>query len=770
MSRPYDEYEPKRPVRVVRKSGVFGKILFFFVGLILGIVLIAGSVFGLGYCAVTRPAKDTIQAVDKHVDADLYALFFGSVKQEGDKTIIQTGLLDEKYAEKALSDLFGDSVEALTAFTNDGTLGDLNKISPAVGKTVENLLKKTDELSIPISKDTLLATRVSGLSDYLTTCAQDAALGDLIKGMGEELSPMLMALSYGEENVDYVVDGDGNVTMLKGDKTRVKDLMAEDMSVVLNRVAVDTVIEIDPLDEEDKIMCALAYGASNRYEVVNGEVQMKQVAYTYEDKGDGAKLYNDQNEALTLVEEPTTVADAEETMTIKITFLTGETNADGTFVSETQYLRYDANGNLVAFADQACQSPILYKKTVLGDLQEDSTAIIDNVPLADALEVTPGESHKILLSLAYGEEGVDYIIVDGKVEMQGDAEPRTIGELRKENTNLINSIQLCDIMEEDQDQKLVMFLLYGREDVHYKLVEGKVQMQQKFIAVREVDETVIVYNEYGETLTAKDTENNISGYVLDTTSTTYTDADGNEYAYTVDPTGRTIQTNDGAEAYVCLLSQDGNAVQFKKTSLGDMAGSDNIVSNLTKRIKIGEIMSEDDLAENKFLKHVTNETVESLPSALNELTIQEVYADDIYDENGDLKGEWWYLLTKDGVEHEYKITDMASLMDNMKENIHDATLKKLSDDGIIQFSGATLTADIITQVKYGSGADEYYPVYVYTKDTDGNGVVDHNDEGKPVSEVFVNADGTPKSLVGDLTVEEMIFYVDGLLVVIEKLG
>ena len=768
MSRPYDEYESKRPEKVVRKSGVLGKVLFFFIGLILGIVLIAGSVFGLGYCALTKPAKNTVQTVDKYVEADLYSLFFGSVKQEGDKTIIQTGLFHEKYAEATIKDLFGDSIGALSAFANDGTIGDLDKVSPAIGKTVENLLKKTDKLSIPIDKATLMQKRVSEIPDYLTTSAKEAAIGDLLTGMGEELSPMLMALSYGEENVDYVKDSEGNVTMLKGDKTRVKDLMSDDTSTLLNRVAVDTVIDIDPLNSEDKIMCALAYGPSNRYSVVNGKVQMNQVAYTFEDKGDGPKLYNDENEALTLIGEPTTVADTEEKLTIKIEFLTGETNADGTLVSETQYLQYNKDGNLIAFYDQACTSPVLYKKTVLGDLQEDSKAIIDNVPLADALDIKPGDSHKILLSLAYGEEGVDYKIVDGKVEMQGDAEPRTIGELRKENTNLINSIQLCDIMEENQDEKLVMFLLYGREDVHYKLVEGKVQMQQKFIAIREVSGAMKVYNEYGEELTKKDEANNVEGWTL--TDTTYTDADGNEYAYTVDPTGRTIQTNDGAEAYVCLLSQDGNAVQFKKTSLGDMAGSDNIVSNLTKRIKIGEIMSEDDLAENKFLKHVKDETVESLPGALNELTIQQVYADDIYEENGDLKGEWWYLLTKDGVEHEYKITDMASLMDNMKENIHDATLKKLSDDGIIQFSGATLTADIITQVKYGSGADEYYPVYVYTKDTDGNGVVDHNDEGKPVSEVFVNADGTPKALVGDLTVEEMIFYVDGLLVVIEKLG
>ena len=103
MSRPYDEYENKRPEKVVKKGGVLGKILFFFLGLILGMVLIAGSVFGVFYYALTRPSKDTLQIADKYVEGDLYGLIFGSVKQEGDKTIIQTGLLDERYAEETVS-------------------------------------------------------------------------------------------------------------------------------------------------------------------------------------------------------------------------------------------------------------------------------------------------------------------------------------------------------------------------------------------------------------------------------------------------------------------------------------------------------------------------------------------------------------------------------------------------------------------------------------------------------------------------------------------
>ena len=66
MSRPYDETENKRPVKVVKKRGVLGKILFFFLGLILGMVLIAGSVFGVGYYAFTRPSKDPIRQSKIH--------------------------------------------------------------------------------------------------------------------------------------------------------------------------------------------------------------------------------------------------------------------------------------------------------------------------------------------------------------------------------------------------------------------------------------------------------------------------------------------------------------------------------------------------------------------------------------------------------------------------------------------------------------------------------------------------------------------------------
>lgn len=778
MSRSYDDYdyeydyEPQRPVRVVKKGGVLGKILFFFVGLILGIVLIVGSVIGVGYHILKSPTKDTVKTAEKFVGGDLYSLFFGSVQQEGDKTIIKTGLFDEKYAEETLATLLGDSVQALGAFANNGTLNDLNNVSPSVGKAVEVLLRKTDELSIPISKDTLLATPVNELSNYITTCAKETAVGDLIKGSGQTLSPALMALSYGEENVDYVVDTDGNVTMLKGEKTLLKDLMEEDMSPVLKRVPVDAVIKIDPLNEKDAVMCALAYGPETRYEVVGNKVQMKQVYYVYEDKGDGPALYDDQDEPLQLVEAPTLLTEEAVTSVIKIVFLTGETNEDGSFVSETQYLTFDpTTGNLLAFADQACQIPVLYRKTSFGDLQEDSNAIIDNVSLADALDVKPDTSHKILMSLAYGKQGEDYVIENGEVVLLGDAKPHTIGELRKENSNLINSIQLCDIMDEDQDESLVMFLLYGRKDVHYKIVNGVVEMQQKFIAIRGTGNAIKVYNEYGEELEKQDVANDIPGWELDTAEKTYTDANGNVYTYVMDSEGRKITTNDKNEAYVCYLEQDGEAVKFEKTTLGDMSGNDNIISKLTTRIKIREIMNEEDIYENKFLKHVADETLETLPGALDELTIQEVYEEEVYDDDGNLESEWWYLLiNEDGEEGTYTIKQMDELMENMKRNIHDATLQKLSDDGIIKFSGATLNSELVTEVRYGSGEGEYHTVYVYTKDTDLDGDIDHYDERQPINEVFKNADGTPKTHVGHLTVEEMIYYVDGLLVVIDMLG
>lgn len=716
--------------RVVKKSGFLGKILCLLLGLILGVAATVFGVVGAGYFVYTQPVDKTVNLIDKYVPADVYAMLFGSEDK--------SGFLNEKYAELKVKDLLGDTFKAVQGLGKDGTLEDLNEISPKVGVIVGNLLKKTEKFSLGLNKETIMSKTMKELPKYLGDTVKAAPLGDMLDGLGKGGDPLLMAVSYGEEGVDYKLDSNGDVVMLNGaTKTTINDLIAKGgIDKILNKLTLDSVMTVDL---EDTVMCAIAYGSSNRYKKgADGKAEMTQVTYTLEDKGDGAKLYDDKDAVVAITNAETVSATVQ-----KITLASGE----------VQYVSFNVDGVGLAYSDEALTTPVLYKKTKIGDLTNDSMAVINNIYLKDALSVD-AKQHKVLISLAYGEEGVDFEYVgegEGKtIQMIDPAKPRTIGELRSRGGNLINEIPLSDIMSADHDNALVMYLLYGKKDIHYALDGENVVMQQKRIAL--IGD--VVYNEYGEQITGS------------VNSGVYTDASGNQYAYDPSTVIDTIETKDGTANVYYLTDMAGNPVKYSKTVLGDMAGSDNVITSLTKRITVGEVMDEETLNSNKFLKHVKDETIDTLPSAIDKLTIQTVFEDDIFyknasgqftDKNGNVvadkadatKHEWWYLLHDEEVcknEHgagrdkqciqDYSITQMTVLIDNMRTNIEAATLNQLKADGMInQLDDEALEKPIKKEVAGISFETQF-------------------------NTVFTDPETQAKTKLGEFTVVEMLQYVN----------
>ena len=722
-----------KPV-VVKKSGLLGKILCLLLGIVIGAVGVVGGVVGAGYFVYTQPVDKTVNLVDKYVPADVYAMLFGSEDKEG--------FLNEKYATLKVSDILKDTLGAVKGLSGEGSLSELDEISPKVGDLVAKLLKATDKFAIPIEQETLMTTPVKELSSYLGKSVKATPLGDLLKGLGKGNDALVMAISYGEEGVDYKLDENGEVVMLgNAKKTLVKDLLEEGgMDTIIDRLTIDSVM---PVDVTDTVMCAIAYGSSNRYAVKGDKAVMTQVTYTLEKDGDSYKLYDDRDELV--IATPKKLSEN----LLELTFTNGE----------VQYVSFNADGVGVAYSDQALTTPVLYKKTKIGDLTEDSMAVINNIYLKDALGVDAGE-HKVLISLAYGEENVDFRYVgEGEnktIEMIGTAKPRTIGELRTRGGNLINEIPLSDIMDANKDEPLVMHLLYGKENVHYSIDgSGNVTMLQKQIGLI----GNVVYNEYGEKL---------DGHTVNTETSVYTDSDGNQYKY-VASTLPAIETADGNATVYLLTDLEGNEVYYKKTTLGDMSGSNNIITSLTKRITVGEVIDEETINTNKFFKHVKDETIDSLPSAIDNLTLQQVYDTEIFktDANGnflDINGnvttnkdeyvvehEWWYLLHNKDVctaEHgascdkeciqDYKITEMDTLIENMRKNIEEATLYQLKADGMIEhLDDSTLDSKIKTSIG--------------TQSIDMTGLP------------------TDKKKLGEFTVVEMLNYVNAIFKAVEAI-
>lgn len=712
-----------------RKSGVGGKILCLVIGFLLGIVGTVGGIAGAGYYIVSQPVDKTLSLVDK--SGALYTTLFGD-----DDTV---GILNEKYASLKISNLLGDTLSAVQTLSKGGSLSNINEVSPKVGALVEKLLTSTDKFGLHLDQETVMTSPLGELGSYVGNSVKQAPLGDMLEGLGKGKEPILMAISYGEEGVDYMLDTDGKVVML-GDakKTTINDLMAEGgINTLLDKVTLDSVMTVS---STDTVMCAIAYGSSNRYTFVDGEAQMAQVTYTLEE----GVLYDDKDASVPATVETLTAT------TLKATFENGD----------VQYVSLDSDGVGKVYSDEALTSPILYKKTKIGDLTKDSMSIINDIYLKDALGVD-AKQHKVLISLAYGEENVDFKYVgEGEnktIEMIGTAKPRTIGELRNRGGDLINDIALSDIMATNTEDGLVMYLLYGKENVHYSLdASNNVTMLQKQIAIN----GNVVYNEYGEKL---------SGYTLDTENSIYTAPDGAQYKY-VASSGLTVETEDDLLANVYYLTDlEGNAVYFSKTKLGDLTGSDNVISSITKRVAIKDVMDEETMNSNVFFKHIKDETIETLPNAVNNLTIQQVYETDIYvtDENGNfldkngnvttnkdeyaIEHEWWYLLHDEAIceaEHgagrdkqciqDYKVTELAMLITNMRKNIEGATLNQLSEDGMITaLDKNTLNSTVKTQIK-----------------------------GIPLDMTGLPTD---KQKLGEFTVVEMLNYVNAIFKVVETL-
>ena len=550
----------------------------------------------------------------------------------------------------------------------------------------------------------------------------------------------MLALCYGEEGVHYEYDEHGEIVMINdAKKTTFNDLIGNDLDNLFNKVPVDAIL---PIDKTDTVKMSLAYGSSNRYDASGEKVVMKQVRYTF----DGTKFYDDKDVAISVKNAETLGSNV-----YKLTLLD----------DSVQYVKAVSSDSVLVYSDEACTQPILYKKTMIGDLREDSMAIIDNIYLKDALNIT-AQSHKVLISLAYGEENVDYKIVGTGANATIDpiSNPRSIGQLRLKGGDLIDEIPLADIMDDD-NTSLTRYLLYGKKDVHYSVdASGNVSMLQKRVAVLNGK----LYNEYGEEL---------SGYTLNESAKTYKDTDGNEYSYVANGILGTVKTAAG-DAQLYYVNDANGAVYYKKTALGDMAGSDTLITNLTDRLTVSEVMDESSITNNKFLKHVKDTVISDLPNAIEKLTIQQVFEEEIF-ENGSVKGEWWYMLHNEAdcvaaghtdphtctCVSDYGLKEMNTLIDNMKNNIHLSTLDKLAADGMLTFGNGMLNSEVFTEIKVSDTTTLDVIVRVPQ-----NGIWVE----KKASEVFVDENGVKKARIGLLTVEETIEYAEGLIKIIEHIN
>ena len=612
-AQPTKSNSPKTKVVVKKKGGGWlGRI----VALLLGMVIGVGGCVGGVYLVLSQPVEKAVNLIGGFAGIDY-------------ETTVKDKYLAAEYGDKTLLEV-GKAVLGAAAQQNLQGIADISPIvSEVVGKMVD---KFNSGFGIQMNAEELMVTQFTELPTFLASTFRDAPIGSMLKATSgkAQLEPILMEICYGEENVHYVFDENGEVQMINGAKAATFETLGGSPEELINKVSLASVVTPDP---EDTVMLALAYGMEgttfeletdedgNYVYDTNGHVVVNMLPLFYT-KDESGNFFDHTDKAV-------------------VGTVTGEQDGYIVFekspeyegaIPETYYLKdVNGDGNYYAFKAPAEDAdPVLFKKTMIGDMSQDSMSIIDNIYLKDALDINYKEGtaspHKILFSLAYGTEGMDYYVdeANGKnIVMIGNAKPRTIGELRQKNTDLINDISLSDIMTADPDDAVNMYLLYGRENVHYRVeTDGSITMLTKRIAIQDLSGTPSIYNEYGEPY-------NSASIALDTANAKFTDTDGTVYDYVKATDLEPMKIGEGT-ADIYYLYANGNPVKYEKTSLGDLTGSDNVITRMTSRLTANEVFGESEVAHNKFLKYVGDCTIEGLSNAVLDLTIAQVFHADIY--------------------------------------------------------------------------------------------------------------------------------------------
>ena len=532
----YREIE-REPKIVEKKSGGWlGRIIALILGIVLGIVLTVGGVFGAGYLILNKwTVNETVGKVNGVAGTDIDVNEF----------------LNKEYGDKTVLALIGDvSAVAQELASGEGTFATLNEISPKVETSLEALAETFVKYGSNLSKEDikfdLLNTPLKDFGAYLSDeLINSIELGQMLLSTGsfsyETLTedPLMMVFFYGVEGEDYVLDNESKTIVSLGDSKplSIGDLRTNGITDSISDVPLAS-LGFD--DGGDAMMRALLYGPANRYDVVDGEVQMKQVVYTMDSEGSALKFYDvDGNE----VAATATLLDAGYTLTFE----------DG----KTQFVT-EVDGKYYVYKDESMTSPVRYRPTTIGDLQNNAASLLDGIELASALGVDES-SNPILISLAYGVEGEDFYYDNGKITMHAGKSPKTIGDLKGDALdNVISDLSIDTLVEVKTDDAMLCALAYGSTN-RYTVVDGRVVMNQ--IAYT-LDGTKLYDDKNAEVQLVSPPEN-LGGGLL---KISFLNKDGEtETQY--------VKTTDGVNflAYTSYTDAETNVpALYKKNTVGDL--------------------------------------------------------------------------------------------------------------------------------------------------------------------------------------------------------
>ncbi|MBQ9714157.1 MAG: hypothetical protein IJV83_02430 [Clostridia bacterium] len=751
MAKPYDEYdyepvekkERKKKEKEIKKRRKKFKQRrrwpYVLLGFFLGFLTLPATIAGVVALVMTRPAGKTVETIDRFAKIGLYETLFGGYDDDGNPTM---GILDQKYAYMKIGDIVDDVSDAIDQLTDDdGNLAALNNVSPFVGDTIDGWLDSLEDLEIPVDLDELLARPFKGddnLGDYLSDSIMEANAGQVFSLIMDtdldDMDTLLLTLCYGEENVDWTKEN-GVFIQLNPKSTLSLGSLVDNVNAVYEQLPIYTLFE-DGLD--DPIMESIVYGPEehrNGAPIDGGKPSMKQVAYKIEDGRIYDYYISDEEISLS----GGSISEIDGGKVIKVPeAVDNMATTDINGYSYDQYLFEETpgSGKWLAYTSAEKMHALKYRAPRVSDLSDDMMNTLDGFYLYEIVEgvlekqtvngqdlyVLDADASELIKVLLLGTEGIAYEVKDNVVTFNAGYGPKTLSDLRERSDELINDISLCSLISEDKDNPsaLVAYVLYGLEGVHFERVEGKKipEALNRFIAVQNGK----AYNEYGEPIFENGQHISISNQKYTENGITYDLEFRSDY---------TVTLSDGTEANAYYLKNNNEYVKFKFTSLGDLSGEDNVVSRLTSRLQIKDILGED-ITNDEILKHLANSTIDTLADDFEALTLQQVFGHEIFKNGVDasagwVEGQeiWWYLLHNEvkcneeqgvtdfthGVEAcgtyglpDYKLEELTGLIDNMMENLHIVSLNELYADGILDINDTSILTSKLNGSLFGRAA------------------------------------------------------------------
>ncbi len=463
----------RREPKPKRKSGILGKILCLLLGFVLGIVGTLGGIVGLGYYTATQvKIKDAV----------------GTVNDLTGMEIDYTQFVNEQYGDSSIYGLV-ETIIGTVGQMQDGTgsLNTLNAISPMVGTSVQSLISSVAEFGINIDYEKLMSTPFSGLGDFLSATVNSTDIARLVETVTKNpVEGVLAMICYGEPGEDYVILEDGTVQMLGNSTSATIGSLtnAEQLSKRLNGLTFYSLVDAlgGDVNTNDPIIRALVYGEENVDYVMNVDGSISPLPKTYRlNSNEQSMVFTSPDDVEFNCVGDGVWKDASNNVIQKIsngsTYQYEVFDSNQTLLSSLKFLR--ADGDLqyyqVYVSDVAQTRKGPYVSEVLGE-NANLLAVVGGIPLGDILKLN-GSSDPIMLAIAYGEKGTDYVIGTNN-SIIPITSPITLNKLIEDGDgmNVLRNISLGTLLgiesplQEDADP-LVIPIIFGEEGVCYELLD-----------------------------------------------------------------------------------------------------------------------------------------------------------------------------------------------------------------------------------------------------------------------------------------------------------